>query len=220
MDDSKFLSVFSRLQSRDKTLLRDTIQQLLDFLSKAEDAGRSEERDYALTRLTKGLASALHEVKVGYSMALTALLRKFPAIDPLALYRSYKSLDQSISSAHSLRLGQVTLIACCYRGRPGFHNKEIEKDLIELFRAKRETAEAVSEVILLCPQAQGLIAKVEDSSDVNYLRLAYEKQGAVLAVVTQAVKAKTTILEGTLTTLPRLHSVWTPILAAAYQSRK
>lgn len=216
MDDSKFLGVFSRLQSRDKTVLRDSIQQLLDFLSKA--GGRSEERDYALTRLTKGLASALHEVKVGYSMAVTAMLRTFPDIDPLALYRSYKALDQSISSAHSLRLGQVTLIACCMRGRPGFHNKEVEKDLLDLFRAKRETAEAASEVILLSPQAHSIIGKIEDQSDVNYLRLAYEKQGT--GVISQAVKAKTTILEGTLGTLPRLHSVWTPILAAAYQSGK
>ena len=220
MDDSKFLSVFARLQSRDKVVLCEAVQQLVDFLARAQTTNSVEERDYALARLTKGLASALHEVKVGFSMALTALLRKFSAIDPAVIYHTYKSFDQSISSTHCLKLGQVTLIGCILRGRPGLKNKEVEKDLVELFQQRKEMAESISEVILLSSNAQKLIQSLEDVANVNYLRLIYEQQSANSEVVTQAIKAKTTILEGSLTALPRLHSVWSPVLDSAYHAGK
>lgn len=220
MDDSKFLSVFARLQSRDKVVLCEAVQQLVDFLARAQTANSAEERDYALARLTKGLASALHEVKVGFSMALTALLRKFQAIDPATIYHTYKSFDQSISSTHCLKLGQITLISCILRGRPGLRNKEVEKDLAELFQQRKEMAESISEVILLSPNAQKLTQGLADAANVNYLRLTYEQQSPNSEVVAQAIKAKTTILEGSLTALPRLHSVWSPVLDSAYHAGK
>ena len=220
MDDSKFLSVFGRLQSRDKVVLREAVQQLVDFLARAQAANSTEERNYALTRLTKGLASALHEVKVGFSLALTALLRHFPAIDPISLYRSYTSFDQSISSTHCLKLGQITLIACILRSRPEVRRKELEKDLVELFRQRKEMGESISEVILQSSNAESIVKGLEDAGNVNYLRLTYALQSPGSEVVSHAVKAKAAILEGSLAALPRLHSVWTPILDSAYASDK
>jgi hypothetical protein len=81
-------------------------------------------------------------------------------------------------------------------------------------------AESISEVILLSSNAQKLIKSLEDIANVNYLRLIYEQQSANSEVVTQAIKAKPTILEGSLTALPRLHSVWSPVLDSAYHAGK